>query len=377
MTTRHPTHNGLSWKEGEHRSDPRPPLSAHAKNQLLKNVLVDPDHNTAPADRSNAEAPTRLPIPRAHIERAPPRKPSAQLTAKLTESGKTVVKTVTQVQDLLEGCANTLACLANENWRCLDTFRDDVATLLEIFEQCADKEEILRYARQILDPGVEPQQPVGALQEPEHYHLPSFADLQCECETASLKPDAGPTYIKNTSASLELLADARTRIHDLAVDAFVDAKATKPPGDPDQSKLGSDERLPYASTDLFKRVSSAPAKSQKRPADGHQGQQPQRGRGSPRGGRGRGRGPNNHGGGRGRQDFHGRPFHHNDQRGHQHRPQQHQPDQRAPQEGQSDPQAPPPNFDKGQGGNGHQGNTGYQGPPNNRGRGRGRGQGGR
>ena len=110
MTTRHPTHNGLSWKEGEHRSDPRPPLSAHAKNQLLKNVLVDPDHNTAPPDRSNAEALTRLPIPRAHIERGPPRKPSAQLTAKLTESGKTVVKTVTQVQDLLEGCANTLAC---------------------------------------------------------------------------------------------------------------------------------------------------------------------------------------------------------------------------------------------------------------------------
>ena len=80
--------------------------------------MVDPDHNTAPLDRSNAETPIRLPIPRAHIESPPPRKPSAQLAAKLTESGRTVVKTITQVQDLLEGHANTTAYLANENWRC-------------------------------------------------------------------------------------------------------------------------------------------------------------------------------------------------------------------------------------------------------------------
>ena len=277
-----------------------------------------------------------------------------------------MVKTITQVQDLLEGYANSTAYLANENWRYLDTARDDAATLIAIFEKCADKEEILRYARQILDPGVEPQQPVGELQEPEQYHLPIFADLQYDCETASLKPDAGPTYIKNTSASLELLADARSRIHDLAVDAFVDAKATRPPGDPDQSKLGSDERLPYASTDLFRRVNSAPARSQKRPADGQQGQQPQRGRG-----------PNNHGGGRGRGGSYGRPFHHNDQPGYHNPPQYHRPAREFPQDAQGDPQAHPPHLNPGQGGNGHQGNAGQQGSPNNRGRGRGRGQGAR
>ena len=159
-------------------------------------MLADPDHDTAQQDRSNAETPIRLPTPRAHIERALARKPSAQLAAKPSESGKTVVRTVTQVQDTLEDLSNTSACLANENWRCLDTARDDAAALFASFEKCADKAEIVRCARQILDPGVEPQQPMEALLQPEQHRLPSFEDLQHRCETTSLLPNAGPFYIK-------------------------------------------------------------------------------------------------------------------------------------------------------------------------------------
>ena len=89
---------------------------------------------------------------------------------------------------------------------------------------------------------------------------------------------------------LDLLADTRTRKHNIAADAFVDARATRPPGDPGQAKLGPNERLPCASAELFKRVSAAPARAKpntKRPLDGQPSQPSQRGRGLRGEGRGR------------------------------------------------------------------------------------------
>ena len=98
------------------------------------------------------------------------------------------------------------------------------------------------------------------------------------------------TVLHQGPRRLDLLADTRTRKHNIAADAFVDARATRPPGDPGQAKLGPNERLPCASAELFKRVSAAPARAKpntKRPLDGQPSQPSQRGRGLRGEGRGR------------------------------------------------------------------------------------------
>ena len=151
---RWPSANGSSCEPGSQRSEHRQPSTAHARNNLQSTILALPDHNCAEATTTNQQRPVRLPIPRANIELAAPRHPSTGLLAQLDETSTAQIKLLTKVQDAIEPLANIAAYVTNETIRGVETARDDLAIILSVCKLCEDKDQIIEYLENFIDPVV-------------------------------------------------------------------------------------------------------------------------------------------------------------------------------------------------------------------------------
>lgn len=375
---RWPSANGSSCEPGSQRSEHRQPSTAHARNNLQSTILALPDHNCAEATTTNQQRPVRLPIPRANIELAAPRHPSTGLLAQLDETSTAQIKLLTKVQDAIEPLANIAAYVTNETIRGVETARDDLAILLSVCKLCEDKDQIIEYLENFIDPGVQPQDPVGPLAPKEDYDFPSLRELQYQCDTTALPEGSGPYSLRAQLAQLTALGDVRVSIHKLSEEIFLRNRVKRPTADPDPAQLAPQDRRTFLSADFYKRLKALPAQPTKRPHADTQG--------SPRGRRG------GQGGGKASRDRQGQRGRHSQGRGggrHNQSYNQWQPNQQQQQHyqqqppGQSyQPQAETPQTQAGQGqaqGGGqpsHPAQQGTQFHGQNRGRGgRGRGQG--
>ena len=334
-----------------------------------------PEHNCAEESITNQQRPVRLPIPRANIELAAPRQPTAGLLSQLDETSKAQVRLLTKVQDILEPVANLASYVTNEYIRSVETARDDLAVVLSLCKLCNDKAQIIDYLETFIDPGVLPQEPVGDLGPKGDYNFPSLDELKYQCNTDALPEGTGPYSLRTQLALLAALGDARVSIHKLSEDVLARNRVKRPSEDPDPALLTAQDRRTFLSAEFYKSVKALPPKTAKRPHAEQSGAQ--------RGNRGdRSRGPPNHspnrqgqrgrysqgrGGGRNNQSYHQQPYHQPNQRYDRQQPAQAPADPQPTQAGQPD---------QTQGG-GQPSYAAQQGTQfnYNRGRGRGRGQG--
>ena len=226
---------------------------------------MSPDHNCAEATTTNQQRAIRLPTPRANIELGAPRHPSPGLIAQLDEASKAQVKLLSKVQDTIEPLANIVAYVTNETIRGVETARDDLAILLSVVKLCHDKEQIVEYLEHLIDPGIQPQDPIGPLRPKEEYDLPSLKELQYRCDTAALPDDTGPYSLRAQLAQLTALGDARVTIHKLTEEIFLRNRVRRPTADPDPAELAAQDRRTFLSAAFYKKLKALPAQAAKRP----------------------------------------------------------------------------------------------------------------
>ena len=375
VTALWPSANGSSCTPGSHRSEFRQPDTLQTRNHRRSSVLALPEHNCAEESITNQQRTVRLPIPRANIELAAPRQPTSGLLSQLDETSKAQVKLLTKVQDIIEPLANFASYVTNESVRSVETARDDLAVLLSVCKLCNDKDQIIDYLETFIDPGVQPQDPVGGLKPKEDYNFPSLEELQYQCNTDALPEGTGPYSLRTQLAQLAALGDARVSIHKLSEEIFTRNRVKRPSEDPDPALLSPQDRRTFLSAEFYKNIKALPPKTAKRPhaeqSGGQRGNRGDRGRGppnqSPNWQGQRGRHSQGRGGGRNNQFHHQQPYYQPNQRY----------DRQQPAQGPADPQPTQTGqLEQAQGG-GQPSYAAQQGTQfnNSRGRGRGRGQG--
>ena len=185
--------------------------------------------------------------------------------AQLDEQSKSQVKLLAKVQDVVEPFATTVAHVTNEVVRGAETAGDDLAILLAVCKLCDDKAQVMTCLEALIDPGVQPQDPLGQLAPPDEHESDRLKDPQHQCDAAAPPEGTGPHSIRTQVAQLTALGDARVSIHKLTEETLLKSRVKRPSSDVDPAKLAPQDRRSFLSAEFCKAASALPVPTTKRP----------------------------------------------------------------------------------------------------------------